>query len=72
MILNEEQTKLVGLTMKLELKTKEYHKLCDEFEFIKTQITDPNDECLIPLKERFLQNQKEIIEIVEELKKLNN
>ena len=66
-----EQTKLVGLTMQLELKTKEYHMLCDEFEIIKKQITDPNDERLIPLRDRFLKNQQEIIEIKEQLKKLD-
>jgi len=72
MILNEEQAKLIGLTMRLELKTKEYHKLCDEFEIMKKQIIDPNDERLIPLRDKFLKNQHEIVEIVEELKKLKD
>ena len=70
MKMNLEQTKLIGLTMELELKTKEYHMLCDELEMLKNQNIDPNDERLIPLKDKFLKNQKEIIEITEQLKKL--
>ena len=36
-----EQTKLVGLTMELELKTREYKMLCDELE--KWGILNPAD-----------------------------
>lgn len=70
MKMNEEQTKLVGLTMELELKTREYHMLCDELDVFKKQGIDPNDEKLIPLRDKFLKNNQEIVEIIEQLKKL--
>lgn len=66
-----EQTKLVGLTMKLDLKAKEFNMLCEKLEDAKKRITDPNDERLLWLKDLFIKNQNEIVEInrqIEELK----
>ena len=65
-----EQTKLVGLTMELELKTREYKMLCDKLENYKQQSIDPNAKELIALREEFIKNNKEITEINEQLKKL--
>ena len=48
-----EQTKLVGLTMELDLKAREYKMLCEEFERVKQSGIDPNDESLLPLLEKF-------------------
>lgn len=64
------QTKLVGLTMELNLKVEEYDKLCKELENLKKDNIDPNDEKLLELQKLFLQNQEEIMKIKEELKKL--
>lgn len=65
-----KQTKLVGLTMELNLKVEEYDKLCKELENLKKDNIDPNDEKLLELQKLFLQNQEEIMKIKEELKKL--
>ncbi len=65
-----EQTKLVGLTMELDLKTREYQQLCEEFEQVKRTNIDPNDESLKPLLERFVKNQQEILEINKQLNAL--
>ena len=65
-----KQTKLVGLTMELNLKVEEYDILCKELENLKKDNIDPNDEKLLELQKLFLQNQEEIMKIKEELKKL--
>ncbi|MBQ7884965.1 MAG: hypothetical protein IJ318_02590 [Clostridia bacterium] len=70
MKLNQEQTQLVGLTMQLELKTKEYKMLCKELDDLKAQGIDPDDPMLINLRGRFLKNNQEIAEINKKLKKL--
>lgn len=62
-----EQTKLVGLTMELDLKAREYKKLCEELDEVKKSGIDPNDESLLPLLEKFKKNQEEIIEINRQL-----
>lgn len=64
------QTKLVGLTMELNLKVEEYDKLCKKLENLKKDNIDPNDEKLLELQKLFLQNQEEIMKIKEELKML--
>lgn len=66
-----KQTKLVGLTMQLDLKAQEYDKLCEELEELKKQNLDPNDEKYVILKQKFEKNSKEIKEIKKELEKLN-
>lgn len=65
-----EQTKLVGLTMELDLKTREYKKLCEELDELKKQNIDPNDEKLIPLLNKFLKSKEEIDNITKQLKEL--
>lgn len=65
-----KQTELVGLTMQLELKTKEYKILCDKLEQFKEQGIDPNSEELIVLRQDFIKNNKEITEIKNKLKRL--
>lgn len=65
-----EQTKLVGLTMELDLRVREYKKLCEEFEEVKKSGVDPNDESLLPLLEKFKKNQEEIVEINRQLESL--
>lgn len=64
------QTKLVGLTMELELKTKEYKSLCKELEELKAQKIDSNDILFVDLAQRFLDNQEEIKKIVKQLKEI--
>lgn len=66
------QTKLVGLTMELDLKTREFHMLCDKLDLVKKGNIDPNDEKLLWLKDLFLENQNEIVRINKELTKLKN
>ena len=64
------QTKLVGLTMQLELKAREYNELCNELEQLKKSNINPNDVRLLKLEELFQQNQAEIVRINEKLKEL--
>ena len=67
-----EQTKLVGLTMELDLKAREYKKLCQELDDLKTQNIDPNAEILVTLREKFIKNQQEIKNINKQLNALQN
>ncbi len=62
-----KQTKLVGLTMELNLKVEEFNKLCRKLESLKKSNIDPNDERLLELKKLFLQNQEEIVKIKNEM-----
>ena len=64
------QTKLVGLTMELELKTMEYKQLCEALDKLKKSNIDPNSPKLLKLKEKFEKNQKEITEINKQLKQI--
>lgn len=64
------QTKLIGLTMELDLKTREYRMLCDKLEKIKEKNIDPNDEKLNWLKDLFIKNYNEITTITSQLRKL--
>lgn len=69
-MMNLSQTKLVGLTMELDLKTREYKKLCDKLEQLKQSDINPNDEKLIELKQLFEKNHNEIVEINRQIKEL--
>lgn len=69
-MMNLKQTKLVGLAMELELKTREYKKLCDELENLKENNINPNDEQLLKLKQLFQKNHKEIVEINQQIKNI--
>ena len=72
MKLSLEQTKFVGLTMKLDLKAQEYKMLCKELEKLKKENIDNNDERLKDLFVQFQKNYDEIVDIKEQLKELNN
>lgn len=69
-MMNLSQTKLVGLAMELDLKTREYKKLCDKLEKLKRDNINPNDEKLLELKELFQKNHDEIVEINRKIKEL--
>ena len=72
MKMNLNQTKFVGLTMELELKTKEYKNLCDKLDKLKASNIDENDERLLVLKDLFDLNNKQIVEIKRQLEELKN
>jgi len=69
-MMNLSQTKLVGLTMELDLKAREYKKLCDKFEYLKQINIDFNDEKLLKLKQLFQRNHDEIVEINKKINEL--
>ena len=71
-MMNLEQTKLVGLTMELDLKTREYKKLCEKLETLKQSNIEPNDERLVKLKQLFEKNHNEIVDITRQLKELKS
>jgi pyruvate/2-oxoacid:ferredoxin oxidoreductase alpha subunit len=68
--MNLSQTKLVGQTMELDLKTREYKKLCDKLEQLKQSDINPNDEKLLELKQLFQKNYDEIVEINRKINEL--
>ena len=69
-MMNLTQTKIVGLTMELDLKTREYQKLCEAFKSLKDTNIDANDKKFYNLRKAFLQNNYEITEINRQLKEL--
>ena len=69
-MMNLSQTKLVGLTMELDLKTREYKKLCDKLDELKERKIDPNDERLLVIKELFQKNHDDIVEINRQIKEV--
>lgn len=71
-MMNLSQTKLVGLTMELDLKTREYKKLCDKLDELKERKIDPNDERLLEVKELFQKNHDDIVEINKQIKKIKD
>ncbi len=71
-MMNLSQTKLVGLTMELDLKTREYKKLCDKLDELKERKIDPNDERLLAVKELFQKNHDDIVEINKQIKKIKD
>ena len=70
MILNENQIKIIELTMELDLKTREYKMLCNEFENLKQSGKDPNAKEFCELQAKFEENFNEISEITKQLKEL--
>ena len=72
MELSLAQTNLVGLTMKLDLKVREYKMLCDKLEEYKKENIDENDEKLYKLLEKFQKNNEEIVELKKQLKQIEN
>ena len=69
-MMNLSQTKLVGLTMELDLKTREYKKLCDKLDKLKENKIDPNDERLLVVKELFQKNNDDIVKINTQIKEI--
>ena len=69
-MMNLSQTKLVGLTMELDLKTREYKKLCDKLDELKEKRIDPNDERRLVVKELFQKNHDDIVEINRQIKEV--
>ena len=59
-MMNLSQTKLVGLTMELDLKTREYKKLCGKLDELKEQY----------IQARLLDDENAIKEIKEKYKAL--
>lgn len=70
MNLTLEQTKLLGLTMELDVKALEYKKLCDELDNLKLNGVDENDEILLELKDKFKENHEAIVNLNRELSEL--
>ena len=71
-MMNLSQTKLVGLTMELDLKTREYKKLCYKLDELKERKIDPNDERLLAVKGLFQKNHDDIVEINKQIKKIKD
>lgn len=69
-MMNLSQTKLVGLTMELDLKAREYKQLCDKLEKLKEMNINSNDKKLLELKELFQKNHDEIVEINKQISEL--
>ena len=69
-MMNLSQTKLVGLTMELDLKTREYKKLCDKLDELKEKKIDPNDKRLIEVKDLFQKNHDDIVEINKKIREI--
>ena len=69
-MMNLSQTKLVGLTMELDLKAREYKKLCNKLDDLKENKIDPNDERFLVLKELFQKNHDDIVKKNAQKKKL--
>ncbi len=65
------QAKLVELTMELDLKTREYRKICDKLEKLKKYNINPNDERLLHVRDLFQKNHDEIVEINNKIKELS-
>lgn len=70
MRINLNQTKLIGLTMELDLKAREYKKLCNRLEKLKGNNIDENSMELLELENLFQTNHDEIVEIKKQLKNL--
>lgn len=71
-MMNLSQTKLVGLTMELDLKAREYKKLCIDLENLKKEKLDPNDERLYALEKMFKENHDDIVRITTQLNEIKN
>ncbi len=69
-MMNLNQTKLVGLTMELDLKAREYKRLCAKLEELEQNNINPNDEKLLELKQLFQKNHNEIVEINRQIKEV--
>ena len=70
MRMNLKQTKLIGLTMELELKTRDYKMLCEKLEKLKKDNIDANDPKLLSIRDEFIKNYNEIVEIDRQIKEI--
>lgn len=64
------QAKLVELTMELDLRTREYKKLCDKLEQLKEKGIDSNNRLLMGLQQAFQKNHNDIVKINKQIKKI--
>ena len=65
-----KQTKIIGLTMELEIKVREYKLLCKELDDFENMGIDPNDSKLEILRSKFIKNQEDIVRIKKQLREL--
>lgn len=70
MDMSSSQAKFIELTMKLDLKAREYKKINEKFEQCKSSDENDNEEKLYNLLEEFKANNKEVITIRNELNNL--
>ena len=68
--MNENQSKLVYLTAKLDLKTKEYDLLCKKMEQLQNANENQNSEKYKELENKFIKNYEQLKEIKLEIEKL--
>ena len=64
------QTKFADLTIELDLKKKEYKKLCDKLDELKARKIDPNDDRLLDVKELFQKNHDDIVKINKQIREI--
>ena len=69
--MNKNQSKLVYLTAKLDLKTKEYNFLCKKKQQLEKADENPNSERYKELKNRFIKNYNELKALKLEIEKLS-
>lgn len=70
MELSLSQTKLIGLTMKLDLKTREYNALCKKLNDLEKNNIELNNQKLYDLKQLFEKNLSEIEQLKSEIGQL--
>ena len=59
------------LTLELNLRTKEFDLLCKDFEKMKNNIENTSENELAEIKQKLLENNKQISDIKARLKKFN-
>ena len=70
MKINKQQSKLVELTLKIDLKSREYSMLCKELETLKSQNLDPNCEEYQKLLTKFEENSNQLLDLKNQLAEL--
>lgn len=68
--MKSEKIELIKLTMELDLKAKEYKKLCDKLDELKKNNVNSNDLNLLKIKQLFEKNYNEIEKINDRIKQL--
>ena len=59
------------LTLELNLRTKEFDLLCKDFEKMKNNLENTSENELAEIKQKLLENNKQISDIKARLKKFN-